>query len=88
MPDSPFPALEAWDRLRERRREGRFMDLMRPPKHTCTERCVCPEDGKPLIYWPAGDEHACQDVDCRYGHGGLITITLTMIERPEMTDGG
>jgi hypothetical protein len=22
-----------------------------------------------LIYWPAGDDHACQDADCKYGHG-------------------
>lgn len=35
----------------------------------CDEHCVCPVHGTPLIYWPAGDDHACQDVDCRYGHG-------------------
>ncbi len=23
----------------------------------------------PLIYWPAGDDHACQGVKCRYRHG-------------------
>ena len=23
----------------------------------------------PLIYWPHGDDHACQDITCRYGHG-------------------
>jgi hypothetical protein len=35
----------------------------------CDERCVCPVHGTPLIYWPAGEDHACQDVNCRYGHG-------------------
>jgi hypothetical protein len=37
--------------------------------HQCTEACRCPVHGTPLFYWPAGDDHACQDVDCRYGHG-------------------
>lgn len=22
-----------------------------------------------MIYWPSGDDHACQDVNCEYGHG-------------------
>ena len=35
----------------------------------CDERCVCPVHGTPLFFWPAGEDHACQDVDCRYGHG-------------------
>jgi hypothetical protein len=35
----------------------------------CDERCVCPVHGTPLLYWPAGDDHACQDVNCHYGHG-------------------
>lgn len=35
----------------------------------CDERCVCPVHGTPLIYWPAGNDHACQDADCQYGHG-------------------
>lgn len=37
--------------------------------HECDERCVCPVHGTPLIYWPDGKDHACQDVNCRYGHG-------------------
>ena len=37
--------------------------------HRCTAACVCPVHGTPMIYWPAGDDHACQDVDCRFGHG-------------------
>ena len=37
--------------------------------HTCDENCVCADHGTPLIYWPAGDDHACQDVRCRFGHG-------------------
>jgi hypothetical protein len=35
----------------------------------CDEQCVCPVHGTPLIYWPAGNDHACQNADCRYGHG-------------------
>lgn len=35
----------------------------------CDDHCVCPVHGTPLMYWPAGDEHACQDVNCQYGHG-------------------
>ncbi|WP_093849912.1 hypothetical protein [Streptomyces pini] len=23
----------------------------------------------PLIYWPAGNDHACQDADCEHAHG-------------------
>jgi hypothetical protein len=36
-------------------------------KHRCAEECVCPIHGTPLIYWPHGNDHVCQDVDCRYG---------------------
>jgi hypothetical protein len=35
-----------------------------PPPHRCDERCVCPEHDLPLIYWPFGDEHACQVSSC------------------------
>jgi hypothetical protein len=35
----------------------------------CDERCVCPVHSTPLLYAPASDEHACQDVNCRHGHG-------------------
>jgi hypothetical protein len=38
-------------------------------QHRCDEECVCPIHGTPLFYWPHGDDHACQDIDCRYGHG-------------------
>lgn len=37
--------------------------------HRCDERCVCEIHDKPFIYWPAGDDHACQDPDCKYAHG-------------------
>ncbi len=40
------------------------------PDHVCDDRCTCPVHGTPLIYWPAGDDHACQDITCEYGHGG------------------
>jgi len=37
--------------------------------HRCDESCACPVHGTPLIYWPADDDHACQDVTCEHGHG-------------------
>lgn len=37
--------------------------------HHCDESCVCPIHGTALWWWPAGRKHACQEVDCRYGHG-------------------
>lgn len=38
-------------------------------RHRCDGSCRCPVHSTPLIYWPAGDDHACQDVDCEYGSG-------------------
>lgn len=47
--------------------------LPQPWEHSrdlpCDDRCVCPDHGTPLLYWPAGGDHACQDVECRYGRG-------------------
>ena len=37
--------------------------------HRCDDECVCPRHGTPMIYAPARDDHACQDVNCPYGHG-------------------
>ncbi len=37
--------------------------------HRCDDECVCPVHGTPLIYWPAGDDHACEDASCIHGHG-------------------
>ncbi len=47
------------------------MDILR---HSCDERCTCPRHGTPLIYWPAGDDHACQDPECEYAHGVMKAI--------------
>lgn len=49
--------------------------------HRCDERCVCPVHGTPLIYWPAGGDHACQDVNCVYGHGMNELENLALLER-------
>jgi hypothetical protein len=38
--------------------------------HSCDDGCVCRIHGTSLIYSPAMDDHACQDVACEYGHGG------------------
>ena len=31
---------------------------------------ACPVHGTDLIYSPAHSDWACQDINCRYGHGG------------------
>jgi len=61
-----------YDALKRRRGEGMYTPLRKMlTRHVCGIACICPVHGTPLIYWPAGDDHACQDVDCEYGHGGL-----------------
>lgn len=37
--------------------------------HRCDERCVCPLDGKPLLWSPAFRMHACSDRSCKNAHG-------------------
>jgi hypothetical protein len=37
--------------------------------HECDDDCACPVHGTLLLYWPAGDDHACQDPACEYAHG-------------------
>lgn len=44
---------------------------MSSKQHRCDERCVCPVHDTPLFYSPSNDDHACTDVDCVHGHGGL-----------------
>ncbi|MFJ1667384.1 hypothetical protein ACIOK4_13545 [Streptomyces bottropensis] len=38
-------------------------------REPCDERCLCPVHGTPMFYVHADGDHACQDVNCRYGHG-------------------
>lgn len=38
-------------------------------RHRCTDRCRCPIHQTALLYWPAGDDHACQEADCEYAQG-------------------
>lgn len=40
--------------------------------HRCDDGCVCPVHATPLLYWPVGDEHACQDADCIHAHGLVV----------------
>jgi hypothetical protein len=47
--------------------------------HRCDERCACPVDGTPLVYWPAGDDHACQDGGCVYAYGMADLELLTYL---------
>lgn len=64
-------AEEQYDALRRRRGEGMYTPLRAMlTRHVCGIACTCPVHGTPLIYWPAGDDHACQDITCKYGHGG------------------
>lgn len=46
--------------------------------HACDDRCACPRHGTAMIYWPRGDDHACQDADCPYGHGVRTFIGATL----------
>ena len=50
-------------------------------EHHCDERCVCPVHGTQLIYSLSGDEHACQDVNCKYGHG-FEAVRLEELSHP------
>lgn len=43
----------------------------RAKAHSCDDRCICPIHGTPLLYSANKDDHACQDVHCKHGHGGL-----------------
>ena len=53
----------------ERRCQTVSMTFDSDGAHRCDGRCVCPEHGTPLFYWPNGDDHACQDPECEYAHG-------------------
>lgn len=67
-------SLPASRRLRELDTWVDWPTVLPPAKrhsHRCDERCACPVDGKPMLYWPAGGEHACQDPECRYAHGAV-----------------
>ncbi|UKZ02844.1 hypothetical protein BOQ63_001540 (plasmid) [Streptomyces viridifaciens] len=48
--------------------------------HRCDESCVCPDHGTPLIYSRYTADHACRDVDCRYGHGGAVSPIRQLCE--------
>jgi hypothetical protein len=70
--ECPVPsAIDDYDRLRRRRGEGMYAPLRKMLLHKCDDACACPVHGTPLFYHPAGDDHACQDVTCEYGHGGM-----------------
>jgi hypothetical protein len=49
--------------------------------HECDDRCVCPVHGTPLLYAPSKDDHACQDVDCVHGHGGVTPGEWSEVDR-------
>lgn len=63
--------------------------MSKRPLHECDEHCACPVHGTPMIYWPAGDDHACQDVTCKHGHGGWNPADGFFISplREPLTDG-
>ena len=48
--------------------------------HRCDDACVCPVDGKPLLYSATLDQHACQDPECRNAHG-MPDIVQQYMER-------
>ena len=49
--------------------------------HNCrNHHCVCPIHKMDLAYWPDGDEHFCQDPDCKYAHGYESVLKKEMME--------
>jgi hypothetical protein len=50
--------------------EGRHWDRFMPDEDEDGDVRKCPVHGTEMIYSPAHDDYACQDVTCRYGHGG------------------
>ena len=75
--ECPVPsAMDDYDRLRRRRGDGMYLSLREMPLtlHECNDYCVCPVHGIPLLYSPARDDHACQDIACEHGHGGLDPV--------------
>jgi hypothetical protein len=62
--------LGQYDALRKRRGEGMHTPLRAMlTRHVCGIQCICPFHGTLMIYSPAWDDHACQDITCEYGHG-------------------
>ena len=49
--------------------------------HLCNKTCTCPVHETALLYQAHGDEHACQDVRCVFGHGMNHRTWMPMIAR-------
>lgn len=43
--------------------------------HVCTYACMCPIHEIPAVYSHTYGDHACQQVTCQYGGGGLLRVT-------------
>ena len=50
--------------------------------HRCDEWCTCPIHRTPLIYWPAGNDHACQDPECEYAQGMRASLYAYRFKMP------
>lgn len=65
---------------------------MREMVHRCDEQCACQICGRPLIYWPVGDLHACWDANCVNAHGianeneDMVAPIIEILEIPGRTD--
>ena len=55
--------------------EIRRMTMM---PHACDDGCMCPRCGTEMMYWPFGDDHACQDYTCPYAHGIRAMVGATL----------
>lgn len=49
--------------------------------HRCDESCVCPVHGNQMYWWPKGQEHACQNITCRYARGFEVRYMADFIQR-------
>lgn len=43
--------------------------MTQTPWKTEEEWLKCPIHSIDMIYWPHGAEYACQNIECKYGHG-------------------
>lgn len=77
--ECPVPsAMDDYDKLRRRRGEGMHAPLRKMLRHMCDDDCRCPVHRTPLIYHPAGDDHACQDITCEHARGGLDPVLAAL----------
>lgn len=49
--------------------------------HKCGEACHCPVHQTMMYYWPKGNSHACQTLECEYARGYEDALIRRSYER-------